>query len=872
MAKVVQFGVPPLVLAIGLALTAGWSVLERHEEFDGEARRFEEISAHVAERIDERLMIGEQILLDVASFAGMNPKAAEVLDWREYMSRISLDGERDLGRSIGFLPRITNRDLARHELERQRAGVPGYHVWPPGDRPVYFPVAKLEPPAQAATALGYDGYSDPARRPAMDRAIATGNAAMTGLVHLKSFVGESNTPAYIVYAPVFAGPARDADAMDDRRVVALVGSARRLSDLLTSVLHKSREQVAVAMCSRPCPLVAPVFYDAGGPVPPRAEPAMFSARRTIEHSGQVWELWFASTPASEAAFLARRSRQPWSIGVVATVLLTLIAWGADRNRRRVLSESETRFRSMADATPMPLRLLDADLGCTYVNPAYVAIAHGTPDAQLGDGWRDAVHPDDRAAVEAVLRSAAEGDGAYEVEYRLRQPDGGYAWILERGEPRHGEHGRWEGCAGILIDLTERRHAEASVEAAVWAAEIGLWSWDVGTGKVVYSPEYKAQLGLRPDEMEDTFEAWSARVHPDDLPPATASIQAALTSDLRRFEARFRLRHKDGSWRHILSRALVERDRDGKPIRMLGGHLDVTEFHDAQEDLRRHRDHLERLVAERTADLLEAKNVAENANIAKSEFLANMSHEMRTPMHAILSFTGLARRKVSRPEAEPEALLGYLTRIDDSGRRLLRLLNDLLDLSRLEAGMMQYEVGSHVAATIVQAVVAELEPMALDKGVRLVVPEIDRDLSARCDGARIEQVLRNLIANAIRFTPAGKEVRVGVSAGRFDPTVEEPDRPPRRAVCFSVSDDGVGIPENERESVFDKFVQSSRTKTGAGGTGLGLAIVRQIVSHHDGIVTVRESPSGGAEFLVSIPAGPAVRQDADVPGEVLEPAA
>jgi PAS domain S-box-containing protein len=535
------------------------------------------------------------------------------------------------------------------------------------------------------------------------------------------------------------------------------------------------------------------------------------------------------------------------------VLLSVLAWGADRQRRRVLSESERRFRSMADAAPMPFRVLDARLRCTYVNPAYLAVAHGVPEDQLGDGWREALHPDDRGQAEAELRSAAEQGGSYEMEYRLRRPDGAYAWILERGEPRLDEGGRWEGCVGILIDITERRDVGAALEAAVWAAGIGLWSWDVDTGKVAYAPEYKAQLGLRPDEMQDTFDAWRGRVHPDDLPPATTAIQAALTSNLRRFEARFRLRHKDGSWRHILSRALVERDRDGKPVRMLGGHLDVTEFHDAQEDLRRHRDHLERLVAERTADLLEAKNAAEHANVAKSEFLANMSHEMRTPMHAILSFTGIARRKFGRPDAEPEALLGYLTRIDDSGRRLLRLLNDLLDLSRLEAGMMQYDFEAHPAASIVLAVVAELEPMAQDKGVRLVTAAIDRDLLAHCDAARMEQVLRNLIANAIRFTPAGKEVRVDATGSGFAPPPGDADRPARRAVCFVVSDDGVGIPESERESVFDKFVQSSRTKTGAGGTGLGLAIVRQIVAHHGGQIVLRASGSGGAEFVVRIPA-------------------
>ncbi|MBI1396396.1 MAG: PAS domain-containing protein, partial [Betaproteobacteria bacterium] len=180
-----------------------------------------------------------------------------------------------------------------------------------------------------------------------------------------------------------------------------------------------------------------------------------------------------------------------------------------------------------------------------------------------------------------------------------------------------------------------RDSEATLRATVWASGMGTWSWDIRSCDVRFSPAYKAQIGFGPDEFEDSFQAWQEHLHPDDVDAALASVRRALESSTDRMEMEFRMRHRDGTWRSIVSRAQVRRDEGGQPIGMVGGHIDVTEFRHAQEALRRHRDELEREVGERTGELLRAKEEAERANQAKSEFLANMSHELRTPMHAIL---------------------------------------------------------------------------------------------------------------------------------------------------------------------------------------------------------------------------------------------
>ena len=245
--------------------------------------------------------------------------------------------------------------------------------------------------------------------------------------------------------------------------------------------------------------------------------------------------------------------------------------------------------------------------------------------------------------------------------------------------------------------------------------------------------------------------------------------------------------------------------------------------------------------------MQAKLNADRANQSKSEFLANMSHELRTPMHAILSFASMGQEKVF--DANPEKLQQYFSRISESGQRLLALLNDLLDLSKLEAGAVQCHFKQHNLGNIVNAVLQEMSALIQKKGVRIVHDPAQIDLRAVCDAEKIMQVVRNLLSNAVKFTPAGKSIFLQYCSATLPAT--ESARTVS-ALALRVIDQGIGIPEDELSSVFDKFVQSSKTKTGAGGTGLGLAICREIIERHEGIIVALNNEYGGATFEFKIP--------------------
>jgi signal transduction histidine kinase len=218
------------------------------------------------------------------------------------------------------------------------------------------------------------------------------------------------------------------------------------------------------------------------------------------------------------------------------------------------------------------------------------------------------------------------------------------------------------------------------------------------------------------------------------------------------------------------------------------------------------------------------------------FLANMSHELRTPMHGILSFSRFGQQRLKTIQ-DPE-LESYFKEIYESGSRLMSLLNDLLDLSKLEAGKAECHVEECNFNQIVESIFNELSAFALEKGIKMQLQKISDDMSVIVDYRQMQQVLRNLISNALKFSEK-------------DSTIHVTMRSEKDLFCFSVTNKGLGIPKSELETIFDKFVQSSKTKTGAGGTGLGLSICKEIVHLHKGRIWA-DSKNGITTFTVELP--------------------
>lgn len=286
------------------------------------------------------------------------------------------------------------------------------------------------------------------------------------------------------------------------------------------------------------------------------------------------------------------------------------------------------------------------------------------------------------------------------------------------------------------------------------------------------------------------------------------------------------------------------------------------------------DDLEALIHSRTTELektlealTKAKNLADQASLAKSEFLANMSHELRTPMHGILSFCEMGIEKCA--DAPRDKLLRYFSRIQESGDRLLNLLNNLLDLSKHEAGKLQYNMKHGNLLEVIEVAIQESDSLISQKSLHLSLVKPGIPLTAYFDFDKMLQVTRNILNNAIKFSAEATTITILFAAGHLPSGNRTTDQEDLPALSVTVKDQGLGIPEDELESIFDKFAQSSKTRSEHGGTGLGLSITREIIKAHSGTISAsNNTDQRGASIIFTIPCQKPHHQRKKKIGEIL----
>ncbi|MBP8154201.1 MAG: PAS domain S-box protein, partial [Nitrospira sp.] len=401
---------------------------------------------------------------------------------------------------------------------------------------------------------------------------------------------------------------------------------------------------------------------------------------------------------------------------------------------------------------------------------------------------------------------------------------------------------------FVVDISERKEAEEALRTSearltmtVQGSHIGIWDWNLTTGAIYFSSHWKNQLGYDDTTLPNSFDEWRTRIHPDDQPFVQETIQACLDGQRSQFELEHRLRHRDGSYRWILSRGSLIRDLYGVTARMVGIHIDTTDRKRTEEELR------------------SAKEAAEAASKAKSEFLANMSHEIRTPMNGVLGTTELLLNSALTDKQRHLA-----STVHRSGRTLLAIINDILDFSKIESGKLSLELLDFDLPTFLDRVMALFGERAQRKGL-LLTSRIAEDVpGSLCgDPARLQQILSNLLANAIKFSEHGSvSVLVELDQRPAEQGLEfpatrygEPSAQQERVthIRFSVSDNGIGIEPSAFSKLFQPFVQADGSTTRKyGGTGLGLAICKQLVELMGGHIGAESEPGSGSIFRFTVP--------------------
>jgi len=380
-------------------------------------------------------------------------------------------------------------------------------------------------------------------------------------------------------------------------------------------------------------------------------------------------------------------------------------------------------------------------------------------------------------------------------------------------------------------------SEADLDRAQAVARVGSWIRDPLTDAIRFSAEARRILGW--DEVAADGDML-AQVDAEDFPRVSAAWQAALHGSA------FDLEHRivvGGAVRWVRQKADFDFAADGSPRRVLGIIQDITERKHAEFELEKYQHRLELLVAERTAALSVAKEAAESASRAKSVFLANMSHELRTPMNAIMGMTMIALRKSDDPR-----LRDSLLKIDEASKHLLALINDILDISKIESDRLTLDSAYFTLAALRKNVLELLAPQAAEKGLVLVF-ELAPELAARTlvgDPLRLGQIVLNLAGNAIKFTERGTvDIRVGVAEERDNGLV----------LRWEIEDTGIGISAPDRRRIFSAFEQADGSLTRKfGGTGLGLAISSRLARMMGGEMDVDSEPGRGSTFWFTVRLG------------------
>ncbi|MGZ8181283.1 MAG: PAS domain-containing protein [Methylobacter sp.] len=454
----------------------------------------------------------------------------------------------------------------------------------------------------------------------------------------------------------------------------------------------------------------------------------------------------------------------------------------------------------------------------------IAPLFGYPEGQREAAYEhffNGVHPDDRQKVIDAIDACVNRGVEYNIEHRCVWPDGTVRWLLEHGDVVRAEDGTPLNMLGVVQDITKRKLAELALaenrihlEESQNLAKLGNWEADLVTGEIYWADEIYRIFGQDTETFTPSVKAFLDSVHPDDIDLVRESERRAAETGIH--NVFHRIIRPDGEVRHVHELARLERNADGRFVRLIGTVQDVTELKQVEQALIKSRDE------------------AERANNAKSEFLSSMSHELRTPMNAILGFGQLLEIDAGLTEDQAD----YVEEILKAGRHLLELINEVLDLSRIESGSINLSMEPLPCAELMAECLALVKPIAQGLGIAVKAPAIGAYV-IRADRTRLKQVLLNLLSNAIKYNRPQGDVSIQV-IGQDG------------WVRMAVSDTGYGIPAARQQEVFQPFSRLGAEETDIEGTGIGLTISRRLMEMMGGTIDMESEEGRGSTFWIELP--------------------
>ena len=817
-----------LLVLIGLTgalLVFNWTAKEQQLHAQ---EKFEYLGLQVATSLERQIRRSEDALTSiVAFFAGSNNVKRS--QFRTFISKAMSDY---VGvQALEWIPRVSSMARNTYERAAQQDGFEDFSFRQIGDggmvtatrRAEYYPVFYVEPLIGNQKALGFDLASNPVRKVALERARDTGMTVASTRITL---IQETSKQAgVLVFAPMYS--AGDPPHSINERRSAVSGFALgvfRIGDLLDASILKTDRQsgLIVALYDvsdtknlKPLHLIG-IDNNAQWPEMADLVNGQFF-EQTHMFGGRQWRLIIAP---KTGVLPIDQPWIPWLNATVVLLILTLISFYVQLIvRRREFAETLVRertreldFQKLALDEHAIVSITDVKGDITYANDAFCEISGYSRAELLGENHRIVKSDEHSPEFYKDLWQSITNGKIWHGELKNLKKGGGYYWIKATIVPFLNEQGKPFQYVAIRTDITERKRAEDTLYettdrllSSQQIAHVGSWDWDITNDTRSWTDEIFNIIGRERDNYEATSENFLQCVHPDDRDLVTSAVNQAVENDAL-YDIEHRVVQPDGTIRFVHEMGRVYRDDDGTPVRMLGIVHDITE---------------------RT--LLDK---------AKNEFVSTVSHELRTPLTSIKGALGLI--KSGTVGKLPEKLQSMLNIAYNNSDRLVLLINDILDMEKIKAGKMDFHMKPTDITSLVEEAIEANKGYGDEHGVIFTVQECDENVLVQGDKDRLMQALANIMSNAAKFSPGGEKVELSIK--RLGKTIR-----------IAVKDYGQGIPEEFKDSIFDKFSQADSSDTRQkGGTGLGLSITKAIIERHEGTISFDTETGKGTTFYIDLP--------------------
>lgn len=805
--------------------------------------------------------------------------------------------------SLQWAPLVPAKDRVRFERAARDRRTPNFQITErnvrgeiirAADRAEHCPVTYLVPFESNERAHGFDLLSEPMRRLALMAARTSGVVRASGRVTLVQ--GEEG---FLFFAPVHRLNSTVFNKEPGPPTVAgfCVGVFRTRAIIEHALKSERRAGVNLALFDATHPGVTNLLYHRFAATPSAtaaratATPEGLQHRAHLDVAGRSWLI--VSTPSAihRAAFPRWQS---WSTLGGGALLMTFLALSFYQHHRyadslegrvarrtqelarayreiegeiNVRSQAETALRqnqkqlhAILNNTTAVVYVKDPQGHYLFINQRYKSLFNLLDVRILGHTDHD-IFP---ANIAEVLRAndlrALNAEAPLEIEEVVPLKDDPRTYLSVKF-PLRDDSGKPYAVCGLSTDITERKRMEEALKVSqqrydliITGIEDGIWDWNLDTNEVYFSPHWKSMLGYAEDEVKNTLSGWQDLLHPDDAERSTLTIQAFLEARRPVFELEHRLRHRDGTYRWILARGVAWRDATGRPVRLAGSHVDLTERKRAEEQLRHANTALgerQRELTEALADLKQthAQLQSTQLQLIQAEKLdsigklaAGVAHEVKNPLQTMLM--GLTYLTARFSNADEDVKL-TCTDMRDAIRRADAIVRGLLQMSGNPNLDMAFEDINAVLEKALSLLTYSLNATRI-MPVRRLDPSLPK---VRLDLGKIEQVFINLLTNAIHAMPNGGTLYVSTF---YEPAAESSDEHDSNGrVIIQIQDTGPGIPDDHLPRLFTPFFT---TKQKGLGTGLGLSVTKSIVELHGGHIELLNAPEGGARVTVTLHAG------------------